>query len=648
MIEIPQSVKNALINGNCTKNFRFTFPNDNIPDITNENLISESVTFTESLCSQDSLRFGLQEKNVITFRTFGIGSLKGKLVSCDLEVEVEGTTYKIPYGRFVIETSERDARNTQLRKHTGYSADILNKDRWRDTAVYKALKNNIWYADTPFLIPYEYLEFVLNEQSVDIGVNPQSVYDPETNAIHINSNGYNIRIRTIEDITISSANRYGVYIGKRWIYHGATLYKLVNRKEHCEVANSMIGDYNTYVEGVLRNYGVEENAITQVKAELLNRINSRKTIDIDGSKNIGNYLFRKSPDNGSPDTTYVVDSYDEEPSMTGERTVIEELDDNVHILLGHAETYGVSYSNSVRQYYKKDVREAVSIPTQIEIRVTQNGTTKFNDIINFMNYSPLEVYMNHVDYVYTPDGTGYVWLKTVGTSTTMNDLSNTAPILSIPRSETITSKTIRVDSNGNRTQSTRSSRIGTIDIEYEDLIGAISELQGAFGVQNRATGLFEYKLLSQDAVSISKNQYETAWYDDEETKQYSGIVCNYTDTTGASQTATYQIVDLTETDNDGELVNNPDKYQVYDLSDNMIIKNFRFTAVQINYLLERMATNIADVVYRPADIDCIGLPHVECGDRLSIETDEGMVNTYALRRTISGIQALMDNIESRG
>ena len=58
-----------------------------------------------------------------------------------------------------------------------------------------------------------------------------------------------------------------------------------------------------------------------------------------------------------------------------------------------------------------------------------------------------------------------------------------------------------------------------------------------------------------------------------------------------------------------------------------------------------MASNIKDVFYLPSEIEMQGLPYLEAGDVIQFD---GQLQTIILRRTMTGIQALMDSIESKG
>ena len=52
--------------------------------------------------------------------------------------------------------------------------------------------------------------------------------------------------------------------------------------------------------------------------------------------------------------------------------------------------------------------------------------------------------------------------------------------------------------------------------------------------------------------------------------------------------------------------------------------------------------------YAPSEVHAVGLPYVECGDRISLLTKEGGIETFVFSRTLSGIQSLVDSYESYG
>ena len=124
MLNVPEAIKTLLKNESVPKNFRIHFPNGEFSDITNENLVAESVRFSESICSQGSFRFGLAEASVIEFETIGIGNMIGCTIEVSCEIDYNNEPYSIPYGTFVVNKCPRNHENMTLRRVTAYTENL--------------------------------------------------------------------------------------------------------------------------------------------------------------------------------------------------------------------------------------------------------------------------------------------------------------------------------------------------------------------------------------------------------------------------------------------------------------------------------------------------------------------------------------------
>ena len=69
------------------KYLRIHFVNGEYRDLTNTDIVQESFSFTESLCSSDSLKFGLCEAAEVTFETVGIPNITGCKIQIFYEIE---------------------------------------------------------------------------------------------------------------------------------------------------------------------------------------------------------------------------------------------------------------------------------------------------------------------------------------------------------------------------------------------------------------------------------------------------------------------------------------------------------------------------------------------------------------------------------
>ena len=91
MIDVPVEVKDALREGTYKKNYRFVVLNEDgtesdIGTIENDNLVSESVSIDERMCSGDTLKFGLCEGSSLEFQYFGKPNITGKRVQAFVDV----------------------------------------------------------------------------------------------------------------------------------------------------------------------------------------------------------------------------------------------------------------------------------------------------------------------------------------------------------------------------------------------------------------------------------------------------------------------------------------------------------------------------------------------------------------------------------
>lgn len=200
-----------------------------------------------------------------------------------------------------------------------------------------------------------------------------------------------------------------------------------------------------------------------------------------------------------------------------------------------------------------------------------------------------------------------------------------------------------------------------VDVDFGNLVTACMELNGMFGKASRNGGMAffsindNFKIYPSDILypsddlyirtpnggNVEPSTYIDAWYDESFTKPFEAVSVTYLNADGEEITTTHRIVD-----ENAEGYNSVN-YQTYSLSDNYLIQNGTFTDDAITAILERVASNIKDVCYMPADIDLAGMPWLETGDVVSIVTSDGTVDTIILRRTLKGILSLMDNFESQ-
>lgn len=153
MLNVPPAIQALYEDDGVRKNFRAHFPNGEFPDITNENVVQESLKFTESVCSQNTFKYGPAEASVIEFEMVGVGNVYGMMIECGIEIDTTklsaaviaaiqsglaqgvyvGTLvlaadsdigygyYRIPLGVFRVDACPRNHENMAHRRVTAYS-----------------------------------------------------------------------------------------------------------------------------------------------------------------------------------------------------------------------------------------------------------------------------------------------------------------------------------------------------------------------------------------------------------------------------------------------------------------------------------------------------------------------------------------------
>ena len=159
MIQVPDEINALLHQDTCKKNIRIHFPDGERADICNGLIVNGSVKLTESLCSQNELKFGLCEVPVFECETVGVGNIKGATIEvlceifCDSDVDgaewrtdLEAYVYPISYGFFTVESCQRQADITH-RRITAYGGSSALSDY--DPSI-TCKKDTPWPSATPY------------------------------------------------------------------------------------------------------------------------------------------------------------------------------------------------------------------------------------------------------------------------------------------------------------------------------------------------------------------------------------------------------------------------------------------------------------------------------------------------------------------
>lgn len=185
------------------------------------------------------------------------------------------------------------------------------------------------------------------------------------------------------------------------------------------------------------------------------------------------------------------------------------------------------------------------------------------------------------------------------------------------------------------------------EISGKDVITAICEINGCFGHIGR-NGKFKYVYLPKyinglypsDNLYPSNDIYPLAG-NAERIGKSSYINCKYEDVVTKEITK----LQIRQEENDiGEIIGNGDN--CYIIEDNFIV--YGKTGEELERIGKRIYNQIQGVSFRPFSAECIGNMCFEVGDAVRIPTRYDIVESYILKRTLKGIQALRDTYSSEG
>lgn len=219
--------------------------------------------------------------------------------------------------------------------------------------------------------------------------------------------------------------------------------------------------------------------------------------------------------------------------------------------------------------------------------------------------------------------------------------------VSLVNDEMIIEKTVEVTASSSESSDTaEKSTIGEA-MSGKEVLSCILEINGCMGNIGR-DGKFRYVYLTQEiqglypandlypaddlyprnpkSTSISKSQYISAQYEDYIVR-------------------TIDKLQIREKENDiGVIVG--DGGNTYVIEGNFLV--YGKGTKELNEIGEKTLSKIKGIIYRPFSADCKGNPCLEAGDAVRLATKYELIETYILKRTLKGIQALRDDLEADG
>lgn len=573
MLTIPAAVQALFRTDGVRKNFRAHFPGGELPDITNDDVVRESVRFTESLCSRNVLRFGLTEASMIEFETVNIGNIAGMVIECGIEIDTSSLTaaqitaiqaspgdgtlvlvsdsdtgygyYRIPYGTFCVNRCQRNQQAMTHRRVVAYSTALVGSDLpWLEQQKLQA-----YGPDKDFSTNLRKLAFSLMASAGGTGI--------------LSGNSFTRSLladTTTIPVTLAAASTtFNVVV------NGGT-YALTARtyRHRCSLATSMT-DYSSPPREEI--FEVVPGGFLSVLPQVVAWLEAQGVDYAASGFSSMEAIARRIP--------WVLPGLAWQsitPLGLTRRTYMEE-------------------TALVVPYRGPGIYVEFDAPSSIELEIT--------DLSLSTTVTPSDP---------TPAAL-YIWSD------------------GAPEAQTIS---FAATNKGNSGQGKWYQFIDAY--AFDDLVNGFLELHGLFARISRAGGFALAALDDSAPIAIGPPDTDEAWWDDYDVQPVGSVLYVY----GDGNTAQYDF---------------DDGGSVYDVTDNWILLNMpNATRITIEALLDAALIPALDAVhFTPVEMTIRGLPWIEAGDALQITAEDGtVIDTYALRQEISGIQALFTDVESQG
>lgn len=208
-------------------------------------------------------------------------------------------------------------------------------------------------------------------------------------------------------------------------------------------------------------------------------------------------------------------------------------------------------------------------------------------------------------------------------------------------------KTVAVTPSSETSSDTEESSTIGESMSGKEVLSCICELNGCMGHMGR-DGKFHYIYLEQEIQGLyPRNDLYPAdnLYPRDPKSNRIGkdlyITVEYED----FLVKTINKLQIREQKNDiGVIVGTGDN--AYVIEDNFLV--YGKGTKELKGIAKNILSKIRGIVYRPFTADCKGNPCLEVGDAVRLPTRYELIESYILKRTLKGIQALRDDLEADG
>lgn len=610
MLDISESVKDLFRGDFVRKDIRIHFPDGERPDIITKNIYGDgsSFTFTESICSQNNLKFGLAEASVLEFDTVNVDNIKGCRIEASYEVVDQATnrTVSIPLGVFTVDSCKRqnDMRRRRVVAYSGTKLEISPLTMAKLSIP--SLNDRSYFLDVDEILGQggQHKENYTNTSSTEFsGDDAELLF-------------YNAFFSDLEN------NRYEVYAGFNsksisvnmtgWNISGgdnpSAWYEIISHPElnvsAWDIALEGIKDRIDELKGILYYQ-------SQTDRENLNAFLQKCEIMLENSVEID-----------------VLQTYNRKKIRTKKHVQIKMDRNSGRIKKSRYPIYNcldIAGAEGTLKFMSTD---------SIKFSIVRLGETADEDVYVYDIFAGS--LRRNVLHKHARELRRYPMVVRPGQEITM-------PKVDLPCAEFV-----REQGEDDYYYCTNIAQ------NISKALDAIAEIQAGFlhvdryGIMQvigitKHFGLYPAENLypAEELYPEGTDETMTAadslsvWYDDYEVQPYGAVRVNYKNESGNDEVLTYRF--------------NRSGRNVYYFKDNYIFKTSRWRPAAIRELIDDyFVPAVAGISYRPVEIEMKGIPYMEAGDVITVLTRTGGVEAFVFRRILKGINTMRDSIEARG
>ena len=663
MIEVPVVVKDALREGRHKKNYIFQVLNDDGTvdfAIDNDNLVSESVSIDERMCTGDTLKFGLCEGTSLEFQYFGKSNILGRRIQCFIDVDFPEKNEMVWIDYATLTNSSptltvTDAGDYQLTIPANTPCMIIDVHNGRTTRTPMPSDSSavyIWYDNR------------------DIG-------DIITIAVDSGTFSVNVKHRTYR---YQSKIPMGYFTVKKCSRQASTGIIKVT------AYNKLQSDYldsnaNELIIGIVQEGedGVPDEAtVDTILLELLSDYTigtkfipepcTLPTVWADLQTPSGWYFDGQNRYDIENDSYHIGAPY-----IDASITIVDDDPNGAYRFYVNRTAVRNFLLNKMGTYKDTMVRSQSgdAFATLKSVTFGESGHDVSTPLVVFRSSMPDIVSCKMAD------GEGDVYSDYMIKKNTAGSFTIKVPLgfyytqtgrfnyhSNVPGGDQALADwiTFLSDPNVFRLEKRDSNEFGSLSITtaeaesfsnvtLRDLQSSVFEISCQFGQLDRQTDLFSGVELNHSrllpagtlypsnslypdgaAESAFRSQYSKLWADEGNVRKWRYLVITYK---GLDENQQEKEFTLQRTVN----ANGTDDYN---MSDNWLFRNLVWTASQVGDYADAMVLKMQGITWFPFEMWAAGLPYLEVGDEIEIPLGTQTYTSYILQRKLKGIQNLED------